>query len=55
MEQSIEDTKKYFMTLNSENFAKGKQYQWNCPENFMYLEVKFDYNIQEKLENMNHL
>ena len=37
MEQSIEDTKNYFAELNRKNDAEGKQYEWICPENFMYL------------------
>ena len=48
MEQSIEDTKKYFSALNAKNEAEGKQYQWICPENFMYLEAKFDYDITQR-------
>ncbi len=48
MEQSIEDTNKYFEQLNEKNEKLGKQYRWICPENFMYLEVRFDYDINER-------
>lgn len=31
MEQSIEDTRRYFEELNRKNEAEGKQYEWTCP------------------------
>jgi hypothetical protein len=41
IEQSIEDVENYFEELNQKYQDKGVNIEWNCSNDFMYLEVVF--------------
>lgn len=41
LEQTKSDVRQLFTRLNDENRRKGKNFEWVCPDDFMYLEVHF--------------
>ena len=41
LEQTKCDIKTYFAKINRENKSNGLEFEWICPDSFMYLEVHF--------------
>lgn len=41
IEQTVEDVQGFFERINQEQQKRGRNIEWNCSKDFMYLEVIF--------------